>query len=54
MTQENPESMGQDARRSHTLFPAGTGAIVIRDFKREEQMAATRVSRTRFRDRRDD
>jgi hypothetical protein len=52
MTQENPESMGKDGRRSHTLFPTATGAIVIRDFEREGQMAATGVSRTRFRDRR--
>ena len=53
MTQANPESMGKNGRRSHTLFRAATGAIVIRDFEREGQMAATGVSHARLRDRRD-
>jgi hypothetical protein len=43
MTQENPEPMSKDGRWPPALLRAATGAIVIRDFEREGQMAATGV-----------
>jgi hypothetical protein len=46
MTQENPGPMSKHGGWPPALVPAVTGAIVIRDFEREGQVAAT-ASRSR-------